>query len=272
MELEKIFDRALAHVFSKRKFFFVFSVLVLCGFFTVICKTLALGAGHWVSVSLTFLPIFLCTGFLLSAGVVLTRAYHNELKKHPYSIVKILQESWQMLLNICYISLPLVLAYLLLWMFMGAFYLLKELPLLGNIIGALLAFAPFMLMLVAILLGIFSIVVLFFATPEAALKTGVKLELIPSIWKRLKVRVLSNAAFLVLGMLPAGVCIALLYVAAYLTGENFFGNVKFVSKLFHHFFLMVPFCALLAPSVIFFFNFAAESFILYRKKEKDCQV
>ncbi len=269
LELEKVFDRALAHVFSKRKFFFLFPILVVCGFLMVVCKTLSIGAGSWVAVSLTFLPIFLSTGFLLSGGVVLIRAYHNELKKHPFSLMKILQESWQMLLNICYISLPLVLAYLLLWSLMGIFYLLKELPAIGDFIGAFLSFAPFLLMLATILLGVFNVVVLFFATPEAALKTGVRLQLVASVFKRLKSQVLSNFFFLLLGVLPAVVCLTILYIAATLTGESFFGTAKPVSKLFQSFFVMVPFCALLTPSVVFFFNFSAESFVLYRKKEKD---
>lgn len=268
-ELEKIFDRALSHIFSKRKFFFLFPILVLCGFLMIICRAFSVGAGSWVAVSLIFLPIFLSTGFLLAGGVVLIRAYHNELKKHPFSLVKILQESWQMLLNICYISLPLVLAYLLLWSLMGIFYLLKELPAIGDFIGAFLSFAPFLLMLATILLGAFNVVILFFATPEAALKTGVKLELVTSVFKRLKKRILSNVFFLFLGVLPVVLCLTLLYIAASLTGESFFVESKLVSKLFQSFFVMIPFCALLTPSVVFFFNFSAESFVFYRKKEKE---
>lgn len=269
LDIEKIFDRSFHHVFSKRKFFFLFPVLVLCGFFMIICRAISSGAGYWVTISLTFLPIFLSSGFLLAGGIVLIRAYHNELKKHPFSLIKILQESWQMLLNISYVSLPLVLAYFLLWILMGVFYLLKELPAIGDLIGAFLSFAPFLLILATILLGIFNIVVLFFAAPEAALRTGMRLDLVISIFHRLKTCILSNLLHLFLGLLPSFLCLIILYAAASLTGDTFFSRTKLVSKIFQSFFVMIPFCALLTPSVIFFFNFSAESFVFYRKKEKE---
>jgi hypothetical protein len=76
-----IFNRALAFTFSKKKLLFVFCVLALSGLLVVFFRGLALHAGQWVKLSLTFLPIFICTGILLSTGILLIRIYHDEVKK-----------------------------------------------------------------------------------------------------------------------------------------------------------------------------------------------
>lgn len=265
-QVEKIFNRSLQHSLSKKKMLFVFPLLILCGLLIVLCRALSIGAGEWVLLSLTFLPVFLSSGVLLAGGVVLIRVYHHELKKTEFSYRKILQRSWQMLVNISYLSLPLLLAYLLLWTVMGVFYLLRELPGIGDFIGVVLSFGPFLLVLGVLLLGLFNLVVLFFVTPEAALKTGVRLKLIESVYLRLKSGVFSNLVFLVIGVFPLLLCLGILYFAAVVTGSSFFSESNSVSLVLQWFFIMIPFSALLSPSVIFFFNFSAECFFLNQRK------
>ena len=265
-QLEKIFNRSMQYSLSRKKILFIFPLLILCGLLIVLCRALSIGAGEWILLSLTFLPIFLSSGVLLAGGVVLTRVYQHELKKTEFSYRKILHRSWQMLVNISYLSLPLLLAYLLLWTVMGVFYLLRELPGIGDFIGVVLAFGPFLLVLGVILLGLFNLVVLFFVTPEAALKTGVRLKLIESVYLRLKGGVFSNVVFLVIGVFPLALCLGILYLAASVTGSSFFSGSNALSLVLQSFFIMIPFCALLAPSVIFFFNFSAECFFLNQRK------
>ncbi|MCH9630752.1 MAG: hypothetical protein S4CHLAM37_07560 [Chlamydiia bacterium] len=267
--LEKIFDRALSHSFSRKKFFFTFPTIAACGLLIIFCKILSMGSGDWVTLSLTFLPIFLSSGFLLATGVVLTRVYHHEIKGTSFSFRKVLKRSWQMLMNISYLALPLLLAYLLLWTFMGVFYLLKELPGIGDMIGIVLAFGPFLLVLGAIVLGLFNLIVLFFVTPEAALKTGVKLKLAEAVYLRLKKNIFSNTIMLMVGMIPLVVCLAILYLAAHITGGSFFQDSTPLSLTFQWFFVMLPFCALLTPFVVFFFNFATECFVYSSKKAEE---
>lgn len=267
--LEKIFDRSLSHSLSKKKFFFTFPAIAACGLLIIFCKILSIGAGQWVTLSLTFLPIFLSSGLMLATGVVLTRVYYHEIKGTPFSVKKILKKSWQMLMNISYLGLPLLLAYLLLWTFMGVFYLIRELPGIGDMIGIVLAFGPFLLVLGAILLGLFSLVVLFFVTPEAALKTGVRLKLAEAVYYRLKVHVFSNCIMLIVGMIPLVLCLGILYLAAHITGGSFFQDSKPLSLTFQWFFVMLPFCGLLTPSVIFFFNFATECFLFASRKSEE---
>jgi hypothetical protein len=266
-QLEKIFDRALSYSLCRKKNLFVIPVLVLCGLLVVLCRALAMTAGDWILLSLTFLPVFLSSGLLLAAGVVLIRVYSQDLKNVDIGFKSILEKSWQVLLNISYLSLPLLLAYLLLWTVMGVFYLLRELPALGDFISVILAFAPFLLILGSIILGLFNIVMLFFVTPVVALKTGVRLKLIEVVYSRLKQGIFTNCICLLTSVLPIGICLSILVLAAKITGASFFSGSGSLSTIFQWFFVMIPFAALLSPSVIFFFNFSTECFLLQKRKE-----
>ncbi|MEI6242792.1 MAG: hypothetical protein WCP39_05240, partial [Chlamydiota bacterium] len=79
-DLELCFHRAFFLSFTKKKFLLVFPVLVLCGILVVFCRALAFGSSNWISMSMTFLPMFLSSGILLSLGVFLIRIYHHEVK------------------------------------------------------------------------------------------------------------------------------------------------------------------------------------------------
>ena len=65
-EIEMVFNRALKFSFSKKKLLFMFPVLLICGMMIVFCRALAIHAGQWVVLSLTFLPVFLSSGLFLS--------------------------------------------------------------------------------------------------------------------------------------------------------------------------------------------------------------
>ncbi|MBI3211934.1 MAG: hypothetical protein HYZ47_04540, partial [Simkania negevensis] len=156
-QIEQGFNRALKFSFSRKKLFFVFLILAVCGLLIVFCRALAHGAGEWLLLSLTFLPIFLSSGILLAAGVVLIQLYHHEVKMIPISYIKIFTQSWQLLLGVSYLTLPLLVTYLFLWMLMGLFYFLKSIPAFGEVLGVLLAFGPFLLVFGSLLLSFFTI-------------------------------------------------------------------------------------------------------------------
>lgn len=271
-ELEHIFNRALRFSFSKKKLLFMFPVLVICGLMLVFCRALAVGAGQWVVLSLTFLPIFLSSGLLLAAGVVLARVYHHEVKMIPLSFKKILAQSWELLIGVSYLTLPLLLAYLFLWMLMGVFYLLKEIPALGDVLGVILSFGPFLLVLGSLLLSFFNFLLLFFATPHIALKSKLKLKLAEEIYSRFRENLFSNITLFVMGLIPLLLGVAILSLAAFLTGVNFFMKTETLAVALQWFFVMIPFCAMLTPGILFFFNFAVESYALLQKKAKPAQV
>jgi len=265
-EIEFIFNRALRFSFSKKKFLFMFPVLVICGLMLVFCRALAVNAGQWVVLSLTFLPIFLSSGLLLAAGVVLARIYHHEVKMIPLSFKKILSQSWELLIGVSYLTFPLLLAYLFLWMVMGVFYLLKEIPALGDVLGVILAFGPFLLVLGSLILSFFNFFLLFFATPHIALKSRLRLKLAEEVYFRFKENLFSNLALFLLGLIPLLLAVGVLSLAAFLTGVNFFVKAETLTIALQWFFVMIPFCGLLTPGILFFFNFAVESYAIMQKK------
>lgn len=267
-DVEFIFNRALAFSFSRKKFLFVFPVLVGCGLLTVICRALAFSAGDWMRLSLAFLPQFLSSGLLLAAGVVLIRLYHHEVKHLPVNLRGTLRESWDLMVGICYLTVPLVLAYLVLWTVMGLFYLLKEIPAVGDILGVILSFGPFLLVLGSLILSLFSVLLLFFAAPGIALKSAIKLELGAEIVRRIRGNVFSNVSLFLLGLIPLMIVVGLLSLAAVMTGANYFEAERSLSIATQWFFIMLPFCAVLTPAVIFFFNFAAESHVYMLRRLK----
>ena len=265
-EIEYAFNRALAFSFSRKKLVLVFLLLVLCGLLIVFCRALSIHAGQWVGLSLAFLPIFVSSGALLAVGVLLIRIYHHEVKMFALSYRKIFSQSWELLIGVTYLTLPLLLAYLFLWILMGVFYMLREIPALGEVLGVILAFGPFLLVLGSLILSVFNLFALFFATPRLALQTGVKLKLAREIYKGFMENIFSNLIFFILGLVPLLAVVGILSLAAFLTGINFFVGTETLTIALQWFFVMIPFCAILAPGIIFFFNFAAESCILILKK------
>src|SRR3990167_5181202 len=146
-EVEEMFNRAWRFAFSRKKCLVVFATLVACGVLVVFCKTLSFAANPWVLMSLSFLPMFLCTGVMLGTGVLLTRMYYHEVKGNSFQFRKMLVDSFEVFMGAAYLAFPMILGYLFLWTLMGIFYLLKEIPMVGEGIGVLLSFGPFLLVL-----------------------------------------------------------------------------------------------------------------------------
>lgn len=151
---------------------------------------------------------------------------------------------------------------------MGIFYLLKSLPMIGEGIGILLSFGPFLLVLASLLLGLFSLLVLFYATPHIALKKQVQFYIAEEILDRLKISPFSNIILLLIGLAPVLVCVGFLTLAAYLTGLGYVTAKAVLGVSLQWFFIMIPFSLLLTPFVVFFFNFATESFGLFSRRTR----
>jgi hypothetical protein len=151
-------------------------------------------------------------------------------------------------------------------MLLGMFYLLKGIPFLGNILGVILSFGPFLLLLGFFAVCFASILTLFCVTPFIALKSSTPTEVFESVWKRLKTNPFSNFSLLFLGLIPLLFLCGLMALAAVVTGKSYFEAEKAIEVGFQWFFIMLPFAILLAPPVVFFFNFSAECHALMLKK------
>lgn len=266
--LEKSFNRAFILSFSKKKFFLTFPVLVLSGILIIFCRALAEEASGWISMSLIFLPILLSSGILLSLGVLLIRIYHKEAKGEKVHYRNLISHSWDFIVGTSYLSIPPVLIYLLLWVILGIFFLFREIPGIGDFIGVIFSFGPFLLFLSALILCICNLLLLFFAAPTIALRTMDRLKLTHSVFKRLTSNIYGNAVQFFLALFPSVIVISILSFAALLTNWSYLVFDSTLSMALSWFFIMLPFCALLTPSVIFYFNFAAESYNSYKKMQK----
>ncbi len=224
-----VFNRALSLTFCKRKLWLMFIVLALCGLLVVFFRGLSIGANEWVLMSLNFLPFFLCAGVLLSTGILLTRIYHDEVKQKPISYSGILSRSWEVVIGASYFSIPIILGYLLLWIFLGFFLLLKQTPGLGEIFGIILSFGPFLLNLASLILCLLNLAMLFFVTPVIALNGLNRVQVTQILVKRLKEDPFSNLLMIVLGLSPLILVGGLLIFAAVLTGRLCYVCVSILS-------------------------------------------
>jgi hypothetical protein len=267
-QIEKIFNRALSLSFSKRKFFLVFPVLALGGALAAICRYISFGVSQWVLLSTAFLPVFLCAGLLLAVGIVLTRIYHDEVKEIPYQYLQVIKGAKNLFMGIPYLAVPLIFAYLVLWMCLGVFYLLRAIPHAGPFISSLLAFGPFLLVLGSLALGVLSLLIVFFVAPAAAFREELKADLAEEVLADLRRNPFLSFVLPLIALLPLLLVVGVLSLAAALTHLLYIGEAGAFSMLVKWFFMMLPFCGLLTPAVVFFFNFSAESYALMRKVKK----
>jgi hypothetical protein len=265
-DIQHIFNRALLLTFSKKKLLLVSIILAFCGLLLLFFRGLGLHAGYWINLSLAFIPIFLCTGMLLSAGILLTRIYHNEVKHQEARYGDVLAGSWEIIIGASYFAIPIILSYLLLWMTLGIFILLKEVPGLGEFFMAILSFAPFLLNLGSLLLCVCALLLLYFITPIVALKGVNRMQLAQILTKRLRGDVFCNLLLGVVAIMPLIFFVALLSIAALLTESICDSCESSLFAIVRWFFLMIPFAVLLSPAVIFFFNFAAEAHVLMKRE------
>lgn len=268
-QLEKIFNRALMLSFSRKRWLLIFPVLALCGLVAVICRTLSYGASQWIQMSLAFLPMFVCASLVLASGIVLVRVYHDEVKGLEVDYLRTIRGSSKHFVGIAYLAIPLIFAYLILWMVMGVFYLFRAIPTIGPIMSAILSFGPFILVLGSLLLSIATLLMLFYLTPAAALKSQLKPEIAEEILHDLKCNPFLTFVMPVIGLLPILLGVGILSLAAVVTQILYIEAGYGLSVALKWFFIMLPFAAVLTPAVVFFFNFSAESYVLMRKMVRE---
>ena len=265
-DLEKSFNRAIVSSFSKSKALLVFPVLLLCGIMIVFCRALSFGASEWMSMSLTFLPILLGSGLLLSVGVLVIRMYQHEVKSLQLGMKKLLTGSFDVVLGTTYLSIPPVLVYLLLWIILGIFFLLKEIPGLGQFFSTIFSFGPFLLIFCSMLLCIFNLLLLFFVAPAAAKLSSKRIHLAKAVLSVLQKRLFTSISLFLIAFVPIALLVGLLIGSAILTNLSFSLGIQSWTLALEWFFMMLPFAAILTPAVIFFFNFASESYHLLSEK------
>lgn len=265
-DFEKSFAQAASRSLSRRKILLAFLTLSLCGLFFVFCRALALETSPWVSMSLVFLPLLLSSGLLLSLGVLLVRMYTYETKGLALSMGRLFAGSADVMMGTSYVSMPSVFLYLILWIVLGLFFLIREIPFIGPFINVVLAFAPFLLIFCSVFLCLINLCLLFFIAPAAASQTAKRFDLVKKVGLSIASQPLSALALFLVALIPAAIIGALLTLSAQMTQISFAVDGSTLATAMEWFFVMLPFCALLSPPVVFFFQFSAESYQLLQRR------
>jgi hypothetical protein len=268
-DLELLFNRALRFTFSRKKLLFMAPILLSCGILVVLCKAMAFNACDWVRMSLQFLPLFFCSVILITSGVVLIRIYHDEVKGLCIAYRKTIRSSLELMIQVAYLCMPLILGYILLWTVLGVFYLLRELPFIGDFLGVVLSFGPFLLLLGSFLLSVLAVKMLFYLTPAVALRSSAQVQILEDVLNRFVSNPFTNSALFIMALLPWTLVSLLMTLAAVMTENTYMAIDSRVVGGMDLFFIMLPFSLLLSPAVIFFFNFAAESYVWVQRQLKE---
>lgn len=268
-EIESMCQRAGKYCLNKTKLALASFIIVLCGLLVVFCQSFGLFAGAWVGFSLTFLPLFASGGMLLGLGVVLIRSYHDEIKQKDGNFWQLVARTWHAALSSAYVFMPIVLIFLSIWAALGLFYFLQEIPNVGEFFASILSFGPFLLHLLALLLCAFSVYVLFVVTPTFALKSFLEASLLSQEASRYFMHGFIRLLTMTLASLPLVASCVLLTIAAKMTTQGFATSANHLQMVVQWLMIMLPYGVLLSPSVVFFFNMAAETHVFVHKANSE---
>lgn len=254
-DLSASFNTSLAGAFAWRKSLFLFLVLLFCGLLTTLCKGFAAVSGPWASLILTFFPLFVSTALLLGAQVVMMRAY----RQPDARIRHLFSTSWERLLCASYLALPLLLAYVIVWMFLGIFMLIRGVPYVGSVASLILAFVPFLLFVASLVLLVVTFLLFFVVVPLIEAEGIVEMKRLPAaLWEPIRRDVFTYLLGAVVSLVPLLIVWGILSAASGMTRQLVLGGASPFEHVVAQMFILIPFAALLTPAVTFFFNFAAE--------------
>ena len=264
-DVEKAFGRALLLSVSKKKLALTIPTLILCGLLIVFCRAVAYESNDWIAMSFLFLPILLSSGVLFALGILLIRLHHHEAKHLSLDFKELFHSSSDILIGTSYLALFPVLAYLLLWICLGIFFLLKEIPHFGDFFSTVFAFGPFLLIFGSFMLCALNLGLLFFLTPVVALQSFQKTASLAKKVLASLMQMFNSFVVFLIALFPIIFLGGLLCLSAFLTNISFPITERSLLVALKWFFIMLPFAVILSPAVVFFFNFSAESFQLLQK-------
>jgi len=256
------FNSAIKESFCKKKALIMYPSVFFCGLLVIFCKILSLHSLRWIGLSLFFLPFFVSSGLVLASGILVSKIYRNTGLKRVLNIKNNLINLLETLAGIAYLTLPILLFYLLLWVALGIFYLLQEIPKIGGVFGALFSFGPFLLVLGSLLLVVLTLFFFFFVTPHIAFGQKLRFKIALDVFRSYSKNIFVNTGMFLLALLPVLLSLSFLSLAAVLTSNNYGIETNNLSLGLQWFFIMIPFCMCLIPGILFFFNFSVEIYKL----------
>ncbi len=268
-DFQRATNRAFKLTLDWKKLTLTFIFLLLGGWVMVVCRGLAINANGWATLCLSVLPIYVTAALAMAGGIVLVRIYHDQVKQKPVEYRQVIFSSWHLMVTAASIVMGILLVFFGIWIALGLFHALQAIPVLGSFFSVILAFGPFLLNIAAILLLIGTGAALFYFTPILALRGVNRGKLTQTARQRLNGDYFSNVIELVWGILPFLVSLAIVVFASCLNWRTGFTSANPYQAVMQLFFIMVPLMALLAPSVVFFFNFATEAQVAFQSRQHE---
>lgn len=244
-----------SHVFSKKKFLFVFLIVIICEMWRSVGFWLLNSLQGWTSFHLPFFSFFFYISCLQCAGIVLTYFYQHErhFKEKPFFI-----DLRSTLFKLSLVAIPMGVLYCVVWVALSLFFLLKAIPIIGFLFKSLFAFIPFLLLVVLIALAFAHILIVFYGTPLLGANVFPHFKLLKMIWNQFKRQAVHIIFLALIGLTPFLLIFGALSSALSLTHTLLSSGSLFLS-FFQELLIKIPCALLLTPAVIFFFNFAVES-------------
>lgn len=259
-ELTSIFNRALARTLNIKKFLALFLLLIFAGLIFLFFQGASLYITSWLKIPFKCIPWFIVIGFLMVGGVLLCKMDFEDLKFEAP-----LASTWEIIVRASCFTFPLLLAFIIFWVLLGVFILLKTIPVLGVFLGIVLAFAPFLLNLAILLLFVAALGVLFYLSPSLALKQKVDYK---PVLRHFKGDVFTHLLLLIIGFIPTWIVWLFAREAIFLTFETYSYGDTPVFMFLQAFFMMLPCLAVLTPALVLFFSLAIETHQFNHKSVK----
>lgn len=267
-ELEHMLQSAAYHTMSKKKLIYSALVLLACSLFMIFGMSVSLFAGSWVSSGLYFVSFFLSLALVMALGVILIRYYHDEIKERDVTLKDLILNSWSTALGALSLFVPVVLGYLALWMAQGVFLVCASIPFLGQFVATIFSFVPFLLNLATLMLGMGVLYALFCLTPTLSLTNSFQQGQFSQVFRDALRMGFMRMLLFIASVVPLAVSLVLLGASFSMTMGMLSEQQAILDRVLQWFFIMVPFSALLAPAVIFFFNLATQTHVYIQRQTR----
>ena len=255
--LEKLFKNSIT--FNKKKLLITFLALSFCGFLVSLIRSITVHVGTWGQITLSILPGILTFTTLFFLGIYLNLLKNFEKNDVEISYLNLFFKSSKVVGPVLSLALPLLVLFLAFSCILGMFFLLKHLPVIGQMLSAILTLGPFIMFFGSLCLAMLSIVMYFFLTPIISKENNITLNSLTQAYEQFKKSPALNLLLFFLASVPLTFILVMLGCSLLFTQMAYGKEIATAFVGLKWFFLMLPFNAILSPFLIFFFNFSCES-------------
>lgn len=259
-DLESMCTRACRHVFFKTKIWYTALLVTVSALVGFCALSIALWSFDLLKSTLLFLPFVATFLSIMTVGVFLIRAYHDEVKRRKTSYKTVLLNCRQELVTSARFFQPFIALFFLLCVGDIAYFFLRMLPGLQGFFDLVFVLGAILWTFTLFLLCAGSCFFIFCITPSLALKPFSNKELLLYSKEAFQSHLLLRLSLFLVAVAPLVLSAFLLWLSLLAISYD---TIWPIGGLF----VMVEVAALLSPAIIFFFNMAAETHILIQTKE-----